>query len=133
MSRNHKNNKKINDMITEELIQQVWDRTVIPVENYDPAFIGSDCCGALIVRSEYGNTNSQFGWEIDHVYPQSAGGDDYIDNLRAMHWQNNRAKGDDFPVYKIAVRAQESVNMPIDKQLRVNDDLYQTLKNHYNF
>lgn len=120
-------------MITEELIQKVWDQTVLPAGDFDPNLIGTDCCGAIIVRSEYGNVESQYGWEIDHVYPQSAGGDDALINLRAMQWQNNRSKGDDFPVYKVAVQAQASVNAPVDKQLRVNDDLYQKLKNLYHF
>ena len=120
-------------MITEELIQNVWDATALPVEGFDPKLIGADCCGAIIVRSEYGNTDSLYGWEIDHVYPQSAGGDDALINLRAMHWKNNRSKGDDFPVYKVTVQAQGTKNITVDKQLRVNKDLYEKLMNQYHF
>ena len=120
-------------MFTEEIIQQVWNDTAIPVEGYDAQSIRHDCCGAFIIRSEYGNANSPFGWEIDHVFPQSAGGDDYLPNLRALNWKNNRAKGDDFPVYKVAVQAHENSNIDVDKQFQVNDELYATLRSRYGF
>lgn len=56
--------------------------------------IRQDQCGAIIFYSEYGNTNSQYGWEIDHVNPVSNGGSDTLFNLQPLQWQNNRHKGD---------------------------------------
>jgi 5-methylcytosine-specific restriction endonuclease McrA len=53
-----------------------------------------DACGALIERSKYGDTDSNLGWEIDHVVPVSKNGVDSLWNLQPLHWQNNRKKGD---------------------------------------
>ncbi len=51
--------------------------------------------GALIKKEEYG-LQTEFGWNIDHQTPESAGGTDEDPNIRAMHWENNIAKGDDY-------------------------------------
>jgi 5-methylcytosine-specific restriction endonuclease McrA len=45
----------------------------------------------------HGNTESEHGWEIDHIYPTALGGQTELDNLQPLNWQNNRAKGDTYP------------------------------------
>jgi len=50
-----------------------------------------DACGALIAWKFYGDRNSRYGWEVDHIDPD--GGDD-ISNLRPLQWENNVAKSD---------------------------------------
>jgi HNH endonuclease len=57
-----------------------------------------DAFGSLIWREGYGNTNSKFGWEIDHIKPVTAGGTDKLDNLRPLQWEHNREKGDTFEI-----------------------------------
>jgi hypothetical protein len=47
----------------------------------------------LIKRSEHGNRDSQFGWEIDHVVPKALEGTDLFGNLQPLHWRANVAKG----------------------------------------
>lgn len=118
-------------MFTEETIQQVWDKAQ-KVEGYNPATIRKDGCGAWILRAEYGNTESIFGWEIDHIYPVSSGGDDSLINLRAFQWENNRSKGDDYPVYKVTVQSEENTNVYSDKQYTVNAAIQDQLKTLYN-
>ena len=76
----------------ENLIKKVWEKA-IRVDGFDSDTIRKDCCGALILKTEFGNRNSNFGWEIDHVYPLSQGGDDNIDNLRPMQWENKTGAG----------------------------------------
>ena len=51
--------------------------------------------GALIKKEEYG-LKTEFGWDIDHKIPESANGTSENSNIRAMHWENNFAKGDDY-------------------------------------
>jgi len=50
-----------------------------------------DECGAWIGSEEYGNRQSQYGWEIDHINPD---GDDQLSNLQPLQWQNNIDKSD---------------------------------------
>lgn len=70
----------------------VWEKGQI-IPGYSPNDYRRDACGAIISRSSYGQ-HTAYGWEIDHIYPRSAGGSDSFDNLQPLHWQNNRAKGD---------------------------------------
>lgn len=80
-------------MFIEEIIQEVWSNAK-EVLNEDPDEVRMDKCGARIWRKEYGNRNSEYGWEIDHIIPVSKGGTNEITNLQALHWENNAAKGD---------------------------------------
>ncbi|MGE3243872.1 MAG: HNH endonuclease signature motif containing protein [Pirellulales bacterium] len=50
-----------------------------------------DVCGAWIGWQFYGNRNSQYGWEVDHIDPR---GGDGLHNLQPLQWENNVAKGD---------------------------------------
>jgi len=74
----------------EEDIQAVWEKGRV-VSNNDSNIWRKDECYAWIKRTEYGNRNSQYGWEIDHIDPD--GGDD-LDNLRPLQWENNVATSD---------------------------------------
>lgn len=76
------------------IVEAVWAMAK-PVVHYDDE-VRRDAYGKLMARSEYGQ-ESYFGWEIDHVRPVSLGGVDDLDNLQPLHWENNRAKGDDWP------------------------------------
>ncbi|GLH67166.1 HNH endonuclease signature motif containing protein [Geothrix edaphica] len=75
---------------SEEKVQQVWEKGE-KVANNDPNEWRKDQCGAWIYRKHYGNRDSQYGWEIDHVSP---GGSDDVSNLRPLQWKNNLDKSD---------------------------------------
>lgn len=109
-------------MIDRETIEQVWQKAE-KVRGINPDYVRKDACGAWIVKDQYGNRNSPFGWEIDHVIPLSLGGPDIFVNFRAMHWENNISKGDDYPVYFCAVIAQGNTNIHYSKQFTVNRNL----------
>jgi len=75
---------------TEETIQAVWEKgTIVPGNN--SCNWRKDQCGAWIKRSDYGNRDSIYGWEIDHITPN---GNNALSNLRPLQWKNNVAKSD---------------------------------------
>ena len=48
-----------------------------------------DDFGNVIQYSQYGNRDSRFGWEFDHIRAVADGGTDDISNLRPLHWEAN--------------------------------------------
>jgi len=69
-----------------------WNKARI-VGNNDPNVWRQDECGAWIKWDAYGDRNSQYGWEVDHITSQDHRGTDVDSNLRALQWQNNVSKG----------------------------------------
>jgi HNH endonuclease len=80
-------------------IEAVWQKAK---QEPIPGF-RKDSCGASIQRSKYGKTQ-RFGWEIDHIKPVSKGGTDELANLQPLLWENNRAKGDEWPKWECKVQ-----------------------------
>lgn len=83
---------------TAEIIKAVWNKGRI-IPNYPPDVWRWDKCGSVMKFSDYGNRNSDNGWEIDHIDPASNGGSDFLFNLQPLNWKNNAAKGDDTSWY----------------------------------
>lgn len=77
----------------EDIVRKVWEKGQI-VSGNDSQSWRKDQCGAWIGWQFYGNRNSQYGWEIDHINPQSNGGGDELYNLRPLQWENNASKKD---------------------------------------
>jgi hypothetical protein len=76
---------------TTDTVQKVWEKGTV-VSNNDPKHWRQDQRGAWIARNQYGNRNSQYGWEIDHIKPESKGGVNGLSNLRPLQWENNVGK-----------------------------------------
>lgn len=118
------------EIYSDELIQTVWEKGLVQ-QGFDPNVARKDACGAWMLRNQYGNIDSDFGWEIDHVYPRALGGTTVDVNLRPMHWQNNRSKGDDYPTYMASVKAVDNENQQIEGQFTVNEVLRNQLSQIY--
>lgn len=84
-------------------LRQVWQKGKI-VSGYNPDFVRKDWCGALIEWKQHGNTNSKYGWEVDHIKPQALGGSNNLSNLQPLQWENNRSKGVNYPRWTCKVR-----------------------------
>lgn len=86
----------------EAVVAAVWEKGTAVAGN-DPAVFRQDQCKAWMKRTDYGDVNSKYGWEIDHIKPVAAGGGDGIANLQPLQWQNNRGKGDSYPNWTCTV------------------------------
>ena len=89
---------------------QVW-QMANKIDNVDSDIWRQDYAGAWIRFSDYGNRNSQYGWEIDHLYPESLGGNDELSNLMPLHWKNNVSKGDNYPRWTTSVSSDGVKNV----------------------
>jgi hypothetical protein len=98
---------------TPEIIAQVWEmnQSTECTGSDDNGRFKKDLAGAWIMYEAYGNRNSEYGWEIDHIWPESKGGSDDLSNLQALHWENNLRKGDDYPEFETAKTSYESQNL----------------------
>jgi hypothetical protein len=59
---------------------------------------GYDAYGNSIKKEDYGDTKSQWGWDIDHSKPKVKNGTDHINNLQPLQTYHNRVvKSDNYP------------------------------------
>jgi hypothetical protein len=73
-------------------VKSVWLKAC-PIDHFhESQGIRRDDWGTLIREKDYGNRDSQYGWEIDHIVEKHKGGSDEIYNLRPLHWRNNLAR-----------------------------------------
>lgn len=58
-----------------------------------------DFSGRKIMKGAYNDRNSEFAWNVDHIYPQSKGGATNDSNLIVCHILTNDEKADKFPCF----------------------------------
>lgn len=59
-----------------------------------------DYTGRTIAKGAYNDRNSEYGWNLDHILPQSRGGKTADYNLICCHILTNDEKADKFPGFK---------------------------------
>lgn len=59
-----------------------------------------DFSGREIAKAAYNDRNSAYGWNVDHILPQSRGGKTADHNLICCHILTNDEKADRFPCFK---------------------------------
>ncbi|RLD26987.1 MAG: HNH endonuclease [Bacteroidetes bacterium] len=88
-----RNKDRLGNPWPEATTKLVWQKgEVIP--SLSPVAWRKDICGSLMKFYEYNNLDSDYGWEIDHIKPESNGGSDDIINLQPLNWKNNADKDD---------------------------------------
>lgn len=119
----------------EDIKEIAWKGARI-VENHDPNTERLDACGAWIHYDDFENYESDFGWDIDHVYPLSKlrllkvsrnlWND--VTNIRAMNWKNNQSKGNAYPTYTTKVQSKGDINIESEKTFYVEESLQYSLR-----
>ena len=71
-------------------VNNVWNKGR-EIPGKDPDTSRQDACGTEMNRDDYGNRDSNRGWEIDHKNPN---GGDNLSNLQPLQWENNNNKSD---------------------------------------
>lgn len=102
-------------------IDEAWERSQ-QVEGYNPKVWRKDSCDAWIKYDQYGEQN-KYGWNIDHIIPKILFDNNFYEfaaNRRAMHWENNNKKSDDFPEYTSAVTSDGNLNIKKEENKIIN-------------
>ena len=80
----------------EEQAEQVWLKgTPIPDKDengnlkWPPHIWRRDFLGKPIKHDEYGNRETEVGWEKHHVISVAKGGSDELENLKPLNWKDN--------------------------------------------
>lgn len=119
----------------EDLKDIAWQSACV-IKDYNAFRIRQDACGALIAYDDFNNRDSMFGWEIDHIYPINQLKQMNVPeelwnhplNLRALHWKNNRMKGDSYPMYTSSVLGYGDTNMEQQRAFWVSEPLQYSLR-----
>lgn len=71
----------------------VWAKGAV-IPDYDQNVWRRDDFDTAMKYSDYGNRNSEYGWEIDHYpIPNALGGSETLGNSRPLNWKNNSSLG----------------------------------------
>ena len=77
-----------------------------------------DFAGRMIAKGAYNDRNSEFGWNVDHILPQSKGGATADYNLICCHIKTNDEKADTFPCFSANGIAFEIVKVQNHYEIR---------------
>lgn len=78
----------------------------------------TDFAGRTIAKGAYNDRNSEFGWNVDHILPQSKGGATADYNLICCHIKTNDEKADTFPCFTANGVAFEIVKVQNHYEIR---------------
>lgn len=106
---------------TQTEIGEIWEKAEYIDEKNESNGFRKDQCGAWIKWSDYGNRNSKYGWEIDHIRPASKGGDDVISNARPLHWKNNASRQDGRLTKVITSKGTKNILVETGEEFNPND------------
>ena len=82
---------------SEGRLKEIWNKGHV-ISNKDKELYRKDDCGNEIYWSSYGK-QSDMGWEVDHIKPESKEGSNNLRNLRPLHHEENARKGNAYPYH----------------------------------
>ena len=80
--------------LNRETAMRLWNKT------FGRESKAKDFTGRMMAKGAYNDRNSEFGWNVDHILPQSRGGVTADHNLICCHILTNDEKADRFPCFK---------------------------------
>ena len=100
---------------TEEEKQKIWAKGT-PCPPNDPKVWRKDQCGAWMHYSEYGapskdEPHTSYKWQIDHIKPESKGGEDIVSNARPLQWYNNDSRQNNPLKTKVIANGKKNVEV----------------------
>ena len=104
--------KKSAMVINNETAMKFW------VKSYGKATRVRDFAGREMDKAAYGQRGSKFGWNIDHILPQSRGGKTNESNLICCHILTNDEKADKFPCFTANGKRFEIVKVENHYEIR---------------
>ena len=97
---------------TSTKLKQIWSKGKT-VSGYDSDLNRKDACDAWMTFSDFGKTESWYGWEVDHIKPKAQGGSNDLSNLRPLQWENNREKAAGRT--KCVITSSENKNVRVER------------------
>jgi hypothetical protein len=95
---------------SEKQLNEVWEKAKAGNQGTKDEW-RKDYAGAWINRNKYGDHDSSYGWDVDHIKPTSKNGPDNITNWVPLQWENNLKKSDNYPDFQTAVTSDKSNNL----------------------
>ena len=83
----------------------------------------TDFAGRTIAKGAYNDRNSEFGWNVDHILPQSKGGATADYNLVCCHIKTNDEKADKFPCFNANEIAFEIVKVQNHYEIKAKGEV----------
>lgn len=102
--------------LNKETAMRLWNKS------FGKATKVKDYTGREIAKGAYNNRNSEFGWNVDHILPQSRGGKTTDSNLIICHILTNDEKADKFPAFKANNQTFEIIKVQNHYEIRWVDD-----------
>lgn len=100
-------------VINHETAMSLWSK------RYGKASKVKDFSGREILKAAYNNRNSEYGWNIDHILPQSKGGKTTDSNLICCHILSNDEKADKFPCFSANGKQFEIIKVENHYEIRL--------------
>ena len=79
--------------LNHETAMRLWTK------NFGRTTKAMDFAGREIYKGAYNDRNSEYGWNVDHIYPESKGGKTADYNLICCNIRTNDEKADSFPIF----------------------------------
>lgn len=98
--------------INRETAMLLWNKA------YGKACKVEDFAGREMVKAAYNDRGSEYGWNVDHILPQSKGGKTTESNLICCHILTNDEKADKFPCFTANGKRFEIVKVQNHYEIR---------------